>query len=621
MEDLSEHLLHNTVESEGGNAEVDVAQDVYQHVSAELVTQLFELVKANNLDAIQQALQNVTKNQILWLFRAYNEEGLGLLHLAIKKANLNIVEYFLGLGAEMNRQTGLNYKPKSDAITIAAQLGNAQVIDLLLAYQEYPINLTAHLAVAIRGYDVYADCLMKFLVNKDVEDDFKDAIVQKIENEEEVYAPLDEAVRKKNVELVRSLLAIPKIKAAINEKGKNGATALHWAAFLGHQEIFALLWENGAEPFVVGDHADETILHYAVLGKDDNKQFVEFLLQNPEIKGLLDTPDAAQRTPLHYASIKAAPGLVAALTERDVHFTLDEEGQSALHYACKNADLASVNTLLAKFPNAQMVFSAQYNTTPYWNAVLAERNDDPSPDIVAVQERLLAFIHNSKSVLDLNEFIDNLFTATLDRIVKIPDDNLRQKMCAMYDVLKKDYVREIIPLDPVKRAHIIAQNNKILCLTQLLGSTADRYLADKESKQEIANDFKKYSDAKLYSERTKRLALQIIGGIIGGLLFGVVGFFAGAAITAGPGAPVLAGVGAIEGAAIGAAAACAVGAAVVGGASGVGIGSLFVRTLKWQYSLWQVHQACKKHSRAEVVVARRDDGELLLSEGHSAEMR
>ncbi len=612
MEDNKE-VTHN-------NTEVSDNEGDENPIDKNLLTHLFNSVTERDIGAVQQALQPTTLKQRRALFAVYDQDGLGLIHLATAKEDLNMVRLLLEAGADINQITGPERNPDANPLNLAVQLENEDLINLLLGYQNNPAALIAHLAMAIKEFKIYPQCLIRFLNDPSVNQQFKRAIVQATDDE---YAPLDEAVRKQDVALIRELLAIPLIKAGINGRGKSGVTALHWAAYMGNREIFGILRENKASHLQLGKKDGESILHYAVFKGDDNRGFIQELLA---FKGfseiLLNAPDRNGKTPLQYASHNQQLGLVDELSNQGAILTLDDNGGSALHIACAKSNLDIVNLLLERYPDVCSDFlRATSQETPYWDAVLAERVDEPNADVVAVQERLVGFIHernDEDGVLVRALFIDGLFTGALSKINKIPDENLRRSMSGMYQVLRRDYVREIITTDPVQRANIITQNNKVLCLTQLLGTSADRILNADGSMQEIADHFKSNCESKLYNERSRRFALQVIGGIIGGLVFGIGGFIAGAAATSGPGGPILGGIAAAEGVAIGAAAACAASAALVGAAGGVAVASLFVRTIKLQYSIWKVNQACNKQVRLEVARQREevpeDQQDLLHAE-------
>src|SRR5450631_376642 len=108
MEANTEVTYNNTEASENETDENPIDIVLLEH--------LFNSVAEGDVGAVQQALHATTLTQRRALFASYNQEGLGLIHLATAtaKEDLNMVRLLLEAGADINQITGEDHKPKEN---------------------------------------------------------------------------------------------------------------------------------------------------------------------------------------------------------------------------------------------------------------------------------------------------------------------------------------------------------------------------------------------------------------------------------------------------------------------------------------------------------------------------
>ena len=115
-------------------------------------------------------------------------------------------------------------------------------------------------------------------------------------------------------------------------RDNQGSYPHHLASHEGHVEIVhELLKTHSFDPTeIVGGQNRQNILHTAAASGRLN--VVNYILQDPELKKLINQKDANGDTPLHLASFHCRPRIVHALTwDKRVHFDLlNKKYQTAL---------------------------------------------------------------------------------------------------------------------------------------------------------------------------------------------------------------------------------------------------------------------------------------------------
>lgn len=143
-----------------------------------------------------------------------------------------------------------------------------------------------------------------------------------------------------NIDRVRELLKQqPQIA---NSKGFGGATALHFAAFLGHKEIVSLLLQNKAEVNIIATgFGNATPLHSAVA--NNHIEIAEMLLSNG---AMVNAKQAGGLTPLHETALAGHKELAELLIRKGADVNIkDDNGRTPLAIAIEKKQEAVADIL------------------------------------------------------------------------------------------------------------------------------------------------------------------------------------------------------------------------------------------------------------------------------------
>ena len=152
--------------------------------------------------------------------------------------------------------------------------------------------------------------------------------------------PLVEAAKKADSDAVRTVL---QRAGDINAAEADGATALHWAAYLDDVETVTLLLEAGANPNAVTRYGVRPLL---LAGTNGNLAVIDMLLRagaNPDAR--IGTGETALMTAARGGRLGAVNVLLAH--GADVNARESWKGQTALMWAAAEGHVAVVETLIA----------------------------------------------------------------------------------------------------------------------------------------------------------------------------------------------------------------------------------------------------------------------------------
>lgn len=212
---------------------------------------------------------------------------------------LEIATYF-HLNEVVRRLLGTSQRTKdrrdySGALQVAAEIGDAEICELLLDYGADPTSRirgpnVLHIAVKRQHKDIIAN-----LIGRGMDIDVTDPLGQTV---------LHLACQSGSVQIVRLLL---KIGAKFDCKSSSGLAPLHYAVEAGHVNVVKLLLDRGANVDIL-NRQKESLLHIAV--RMNNAGLVQLLLSKIYD---VNVQTLEKTTALHIAARRNSAQIVATL--------------------------------------------------------------------------------------------------------------------------------------------------------------------------------------------------------------------------------------------------------------------------------------------------------------------
>lgn len=158
-------------------------------------------------------------------------------------------------------------------------------------------------------------------------------------------APLHLAAMNGSIETVQILI---QAGAALDIQDASGTTALHWAAFKGHEAIVEYLYEDSNKK--LRDKNGRTALHLAVLAGKENVARLLVPCSDKQTNADMDTFDSAGYKPIHYAAMRGHEAVVRYLVgETGANKEAkNKQGSTLLHTAAVYGNEAVVRYLVGE---------------------------------------------------------------------------------------------------------------------------------------------------------------------------------------------------------------------------------------------------------------------------------
>jgi len=287
-----------------------------------------DIIESGDLEKLKPLVENHPT-----LLEAYDEEALPLLHLAAQTDQIEIAEFLIEKGADVNAE----YK--------GVQIKEWQKDKGERQYRLWGGYTPLHFATANNYKDI-----VELLIAKGANVNAKD---------DDGGTPLHRAVQEDHKDVAEFLIARG---ADMSARDENGQTSLYWAAYYGHMDIAKLLIDKGADVNAKNARG-RTPLHRALTeGHSDIAKL--FINKGADV----NAKDEDGRTPLHRAVQKDHKDVAEFLIARGADMSArDENGQASLYWAAYYGHMDIAKLLIVK--GADVNVKADDGITPLYCAV------------------------------------------------------------------------------------------------------------------------------------------------------------------------------------------------------------------------------------------------------------
>ena len=282
--------------------------------------------------------------------------GFTLLHYAAKENRVEVIEYLVTSGCDINAVDDDEQTP----LHKSAMFGHTQSVQLLIdkganantmdIYGNTPLHV-----VIMSGGDFG---IVKALVKK------ADLSIQNNDDQNVLHV----AVRYHKVDSIDLILNHNQAPALIATTDKDGLTPVHLAVSLGHLDTTEKILKQPKMNIFMKTHRGKNIIHLAAA--TSNAALLSLLLDSHNTLHLINEADNMLCTPLHDAADKGQLKQVEMLLDRGAMIKSTVDGYSPLHYACLQGHLSVVKKLSERHPFQNNLFTHNKDTPLH----LAARN-------------------------------------------------------------------------------------------------------------------------------------------------------------------------------------------------------------------------------------------------------
>ena len=294
---------------------------------------LGELIKENSISDIDHKYQF----------------GFTLLHYAAKENRVEVIEYLVTSGCDINAVDDDGQTP----LHKSAMFGHQQSVQLLIDkgadVNKVDINGNTPLHVVIMSGGDFG--IIKALIQK------ADPSIQNNDDQNVLHV----AVRYHKVDSIDLILKQNQVSTLITTTDKDGLTPVLLAVGLGYLDTTKKLLKLPQVKIAGSTTKRKNIIHLAAA--TSNTALLSLLLDSHDTLHLINEADNTLHTPLHDAADKGQLKQVEILLDRGAMIKRTVDGYSPLHYACLQGHLSVAKKLSERHP-FQINLSTQNKDTP-----------------------------------------------------------------------------------------------------------------------------------------------------------------------------------------------------------------------------------------------------------------
>ena len=348
---------------------------------------------------VQGKLQDLMKTFNYSKLDGRSQGGFTMLHHAAKENKLEIIEFLINSGCDINAGDNEEQTP----LHKAALFGNMESVQSLLErgadVDKVDNNGQTPLHIAIiSGGDTK---VVKALITK------ANLGIKRDDGQNALHL----AIRYHKVDCIDLILGHRQAPEVITGTCNRGYTPLHLAVSLGHLDTIERLLKNQNPDIFKTTNQGRTLLHLAA--STSNGTILPFLLCLQGTVNLVNKCDQNLCTPLHDAAMNGHLKQVTLLMDRGAVFSTAHNGYSPLHYACQNGHLSVVRKLLERHS-----FQMHYVTKNEDTALHVAARNGHAAIVKLLLDSGIPITHNAQQASFLNIALFNRDSKVASEAVK-----------------------------------------------------------------------------------------------------------------------------------------------------------------------------------------------------------
>ena len=264
------------------------------------------------------------------------QHGFTLLHYAAKENKLDVIEYLVSSGCDINAVDDDEQTP----LHKSAMFGHTKSVQLLIDkganVNQIDNNGNTPLHVAIISGGDFG--IVKALMEK------ADPCIQNNDDQNVLHV----AVKYHKVDSIDLILNHKQAAVLTTITDKDGLTPVHLAVSLGYIDTTEKFLKQPQANIFGSTHKGKNVIHLAAA--TSNAALLSLLLDSHNTLHLINKADNMLCTPLHDAANKGQLKQVEILLDRGAMIKSTVDGYSPLHYACLQGHLSVVQKLSNRHP-------------------------------------------------------------------------------------------------------------------------------------------------------------------------------------------------------------------------------------------------------------------------------